>query len=329
MSERADIQLRRILLALPHLADGQEHELDTLAARIGCDRATMLRMLTTLLSRDNEPAAFVEGVQLYFDGARVAMVTKTFRRPMRLSATEMAAIDLGLAMLAAERAPDERPAIARTREQLRELRVALPGDVVEADIRSAALASYETLPLLPVLRDAANRQQAVRLHYQRADGSPPTERVVHPYALLNAEGLWYLAGHCESSTDVRIFRVDRIQSADLLDGRFERPATWCVDEVVTGRRVLRTDAPRKLRVHYGARVARWIAEREGGDIASDGSVEVTYPLADVSWAVRHVLQYGPDAEVLEPDDVRAAVRERLQRMAARTAPAPPPPADGA
>lgn len=325
MTDRADLQLRRILLALPHLADGEEHELESLATRIGCDRATLLRMLTTLLSHENAPAGFVEGVQLYFDGAHVQMISrKTFHRPMRLSATELAAIDLGLAMLHAERAPDERPAITTARDRLRELRVALPGDVVEADIRSAALASYETLPLLPYLRDAANRKQPVHIHYQRADGSPPTERVVHPYALLNAEGFWYLAGHCESSLDVRIFRVDRIESVDLLDGQFERPATWAVDDVVTGRRVLCTDAPQRLRVRYGPRVARWIAEREGSDTADDGSVEVTYPLADLSWAVRHVLQYGPDAEVLEPDEVRDAVRERLQRMAART---PPPPTD--
>jgi len=319
VSDRADIQLRRILLALPHLADGEEHELDALAARIGCDRATLLRMLTTLLSRDFEPPAFVEGVQLYFDGARVSMVTKTFRRPMRLSATEMAAIDLGLAMLGAERAPVERPVIARTREQLRTLRVALPGDVVEADIRSASLSSYESLQAMPVLREAAIAQRPVRIRYQRADGTPPSERVVHPYALLNAEGLWYLAGHCEASTDVRIFRVDRIQAAEATDGRFERPATWRADDVVSGRRVLRTDAPRHLRVRYGPRVARWIVEREEAATAPDGSVEVTYPLADVAWAVRHVLQYGPDAEVVEPADVREAVRERLRHMATRTA----------
>ncbi len=317
MSDRATIQLRRILLALPHLANGEEHEIDLLAARVGCDRATLLRDLTALLSREFEPAAFVDGVQLYLDGTRVSMVSSTFQRPMRLSATEMAAIDLGLAMLGAERAPDERPGIERTREQLRALRVALPGDVVEADIRSATLAGYEALPALPVLRDAANDQRLVRMQYQRADGSPPSDRVVHPYALLNAEGFWYLAGYCESSADVRIFRVDRIQLAEAQEEHFERPATWRVDDVVTGRRVLRTDAPRQLRVRYGARVARWIAEREGAVPAADGSVEVTYPLADATWAVRHVLQYGPDAEVLAPDDVRALVRDRLQRMAQR------------
>jgi predicted DNA-binding transcriptional regulator YafY len=36
-----------------------------------------------------------------------------------------------------------------------------------------------------------------------------------------------------------------------------------------------------------------------------------HPVLDVAWGVRHVLQYGPDAEVLSPPHVRAAVIERL------------------
>ena len=38
---------------------------------------------------------------------------------------------------------------------------------------------------------------------------------------------------------------------------------------------------------------------------------IEHPLADTDWAVRHVLQYGPDVEVLEPDAVREAVVARL------------------
>jgi predicted DNA-binding transcriptional regulator YafY len=34
-------------------------------------------------------------------------------------------------------------------------------------------------------------------------------------------------------------------------------------------------------------------------------------VADDSWAVRHVLQYGPDAEILAPPELREVVRERL------------------
>ena len=35
---------------------------------------------------------------------------------------------------------------------------------------------------------------------------------------------------------------------------------------------------------------------------------MTYQVADPHWIVRHVLQYGAEAEVLEPEEVRGWVR---------------------
>ena len=62
-------------------------------------------------------------------------------------------------------------------------------------------------------------------------------------------------------------------------------------------------------------IARWIAEREGKPLAADGSLTVEHPLADPEWAVRHVLQYGPDAEVVEPESVRSELKVRLAALA--------------
>ena len=315
MTDRADLQLRRILLALPHLADGDEHEVAALAQRLGCSEQAVLRDLHTLVTRTYEPAGFVDGVSICLDGTHVSLVTKTFLRPMRLTATEMAALDLGLAMLAAECPPDERPVLERARAAVRALRMELPGDVVEDDIRTAALPLHGDALHLRQLREAARVQRAVRLRYQRADADAEAVRDVHPYALLNAEGLWYLAAFSAAHGAVRIFRVDRVQGVEVLAEAFERPATWSADEVVHGRRVLRAEQPRTVRVRYGPAVSRWITEREGATPMADGGVEVTYPLLDTGWAVRHVLQYGADAEVVEPPDVRAEVRERLGRMA--------------
>ena len=67
-------------------------------------------------------------------------------------------------------------------------------------------------------------------------------------------------------------------------------------------------------VHYSPRIARWIAEREGVELEADGSLTMEHPLADVQWGVRHVLQYGPDAEVLEPAEVREEVARRLATL---------------
>ena len=71
-----------------------------------------------------------------------------------------------------------------------------------------------------------------------------------------------------------------------------------------------------MRVRYSPRIARWIAEREGVQPDADGSLTLDHPLLDVQWGVRHVLQYGPDAEVLEPNDVREEIRRRVATFVA-------------
>ena len=69
-------------------------------------------------------------------------------------------------------------------------------------------------------------------------------------------------------------------------------------------------------MRYSPRVARWIAEREGRTLDEAGGLELEHPLADEEWGMRHVLQYGDQAEVLAPVALRERLRERLARMVA-------------
>jgi predicted DNA-binding transcriptional regulator YafY len=89
-----------------------------------------------------------------------------------------------------------------------------------------------------------------------------------------------------------------------------------VEQVLQSGRVFQHDDDRTptLRIRYSPRVARWIAEREGVPCDADGGLEVAYPLADDGWAVRHVLQYGPDAVIVAPDAVRARVLALLETL---------------
>ena len=54
--------------------------------------------------------------------------------------------------------------------------------------------------------------------------------------------------------------------------------------------------------------------KEGKPLGEDGSLVMEHPLADPDWAVRHVLQYGPDATVLDPPEIREAICRRLEAM---------------
>lgn len=62
---------------------------------------------------------------------------------------------------------------------------------------------------LDLARRAIRERRALAFHYARLDG-PESDRVVQPLALAFWGGVWTLAAWCETRTDFRVFRVDRM-----------------------------------------------------------------------------------------------------------------------
>lgn len=100
--------------------------------------------------------------------------------------------------------------------------------------RLRVLEQTVTLPVVPPaalpdarvvseLAGATGRRRRVRLRY-RSVHREVTLRVVDPYALLQREGRWHLFGHCRLRRGLRLFRLDRVLEAEVLEESFERPA---------------------------------------------------------------------------------------------------------
>jgi proteasome accessory factor C len=316
MSETAAARLRRILLLIPHLADGKDHAVEDLARAIGADRDTLVRDIETLVMRTDDPGGFVPNVSVYYTGDRVSLNTTPFRRPMRLTSSELGALELGLAMLRTERPPDERKAVNAALERLRKAMVSIPADAVVAEKREASMPSPGDPSTLATIREAMSARRKIRIRYRGGSRTEASHRTVQPYALVVASGHWFALAYCELARAVRSFRLDRIEGVEATAESYQIPTTFSVDEHLNDRKVLRVGQPRRMRVRYSPRIARWIAEREGVDPDADGSLTMDHPLVDVQWGVRHVLQYGPDAEVLEPAEVREELKRRVAGLLA-------------
>ncbi len=313
-ARRAADRLKRLLLTLPLLADEGWHPIAEVAARVGAAPAVVLEDLQSLQERIvGDVAGFIDGIQILIERDRVCMQSKLFKRPMGLSPHELRAVELGLAVLRQERPPEEHAAIERARARLASLGALDPAP-------RAHVADWGTVGdvrHLATVQRALLARQIVRIAYRAASSDETTERRVHPYRLLFGNGHWFLVAWCEKSAAVRVFRVDRIRRAALEPDTYELPATLDVEALVKGGHVfVNNGTTETLVVRYGPRIARWIAERERGEVQLDGSLVVTWPLADVAWAVRHVLQYGPDAEVLSPPAVRERLRDLLAALVA-------------
>jgi predicted DNA-binding transcriptional regulator YafY len=61
---------------------------------------------------------------------------------------------------------------------------------------------------------------------------------------------------------------------------------------------------------------RWHRDQEGRFL-EDGSYELRVPYSNAVELTMDILKYGPEVEVLAPDELRAAVAERLAHSLAR------------
>ena len=315
MSDTAAAQLRRILNLMPEVADGEPHPIGDVAARLGVSRDVLFSDLVSITERFEEPGAFVEGVSIEWEDDSLSVVTPHFRRPMRLTMRELCALELGLTILRREWPMEERPAIDRALERLRAVITKLPSNEMLEGVFTAD-AHTPGDQHLPAMRQGITGHRKLRLAYRSGASTETRERTIEPYRLVFASGMWYLVARADGGDDVRFFRLDRVERVALTDERFEPSGAPVTDTAVPEHRMFSAEASDYMTVRYSPRIARWIAEREDGEYEVDGSFVVRHPLADLRWGVRHVLQYGTDAEALSPPELRGAIGEALRHMQA-------------
>jgi predicted DNA-binding transcriptional regulator YafY len=64
----------------------------------------------------------------------------------------------------------------------------------------------------------------------------------------------------------------------------------------------------------------WWAGRTLGVDHQEGALEVSIPVSNQDAFIGWILSFGPNAEVLAPDELRAAVRERIEASLAGVKP---------
>ena len=155
-------------------------------------------------------------------------------------------------------------------------------------------------------RRGRDEQQKLEMFYCASAGEP-SRRVVHVHQIVEAAGRWYLVARCEKVKDFRNFRADRVLEARLFE-QDSRPQVL-FRPIRKPEELLRADETVTAKVAFTPRIARWLRERySDGREAGDGRYVVTFRVADPAWFAREVLQYGAEAQVLEPGGMREAVR---------------------
>lgn len=175
----------------------------------------------------------------------------------------------------------------------------------------------ESGPTLTRLRQAAREQRQVRLSYTGSGQPQAHSRLLDPYALVHRWGWWYVFGFCHLRQAIRSFRLDRIESLEVLETRFDLPAGFDARELLAAEP--QASAGLRVRLRFSAE-ARGIALRnrlswESLEDEPDGSLVVSFHVPDLNWAASTTLAYGPVVEVLDPPALRGLVAGWVQSLA--------------
>ncbi|MBV8531831.1 MAG: WYL domain-containing protein, partial [Candidatus Eremiobacteraeota bacterium] len=151
-----------------------------------------------------------------------------------------------------------------------------------------------------------------------------TTRTADPYGFIINAGRVYCVAYDHRRRDMRTFAVDSVSKPDVLPRTFVRPNAFNIEAYAAASisGVLHADRTTGVRVLFSPRVAKAaVAAHVVADRAvehrEDGSVEITYGVADVDELVRWVLGWGTQAEVLAPTHARRRIAELAGKIAAK------------
>jgi len=295
-------RLTRLLSVIPWVARNGGTSLDEISRKFAYPKHDLVGDLTDVVHFVGVPPYTPDTmIEVTIEDERVWIhYADYFNRPMRLQPDEaFALLSAGQLMLGVMGDDDESsgPLLSA----LTKLGTAL-GDPDALEIRLGD-APEETMS---IMRRAIAAHHQVHIDYYSYGRDRRSERTIDPARFFSDEGQWYVAGYCHLAGADRVFRVDRIRKATLLDTVFDRPTD------PPGLQLLDPAAglPRvTLEVSPGA---RWVLDQYPHDTSEeieDGWTRLTLPVAARPWIERLLVRLGPEVRVVDaPEDLGYAGR---------------------
>lgn len=302
-------RLRRLLALVPWVAAHDGPLVSEVCARFGSTEAELVDDLNLLFMCGLHPYTPDALIDVDVADERVWIrYADYFAKPLRLTPTEGAALLASARALLATPGSDPDSPLARALDKLESAIGAGSAGALDVSL------SYAPAAVLQTLREAAGAHRRLDIEYYTFGRDDMTRRKVDPHSVFSAGGQWYLSAYCHAVEDERLFRIDRVRSAIMLEERFEAPAEQPAFSLYEAG----PDDPRV--VIELSPDARWVAEQypiEESEELGGGGLRVRLAVSETAWLERLLLRLGPDGRVVDGDAGvgRAAACRLLARYA--------------
>jgi len=168
-----------------------------------------------------------------------------------------------------------------------------------------------------IVASATLQRRKLDLHYHNRANDCLSSRIVSPQRLIYYRENWYLDTWCHQADALRTLALDRIRDLVMLDDEAMEIPDEQLDRYYSGSfGIFSGPATHTAVLRFTPQRARWVADEQWhpdqqGSWLDDGSYQLSLPYGDSRELVLDILRYGPDVEVIAPEELRREVRERL------------------
>jgi proteasome accessory factor C len=316
VTARAQSQLSRMLELVPYLQARSGVPVSDVARDFGVPATQIVKDLNVLWFCGLPNAVTGDMIDIDMEALEDHGVVRLsnaeyLTRPLRLSPSEALALIVALRALAESAGPRERAPVDRALSKIE----------AAAGERSSTASKVDVQldqgdPQIREAVDLALREgRQLHLTYYVASRDESTDRITDPLRLLYFDGRPYLEAWCRRAGETRLFRVDSITAATVLDTPAEPPNDVPLLDASQG--AFRPDPEDPVAVVDLDPAARWVADYypiESSTELPGGGMRVELRYADSRWLERLVMRLGGSARVIEPAGLAVAV-QRLARRA--------------
>jgi proteasome accessory factor C len=186
--------------------------------------------------------------------------------------------------------------------------------VIAPDDGDAVIVDVPTPPHVGLLREAIEERSPVLINYVGLASNERSERVVEGHSVFFNLGNWYLSGFCREADADRVFRIDRIEAIEIVDGTYE------MDDSDKQAMIQYQPTESDVRVSFTLEPqSSWVAEYYPLDVIEldGGALRVTMSVSDPLVAARLLLQLGDQASDIDGAAVEHTLESLRTRILAR------------
>lgn len=173
------------------------------------------------------------------------------------------------------------------------------------------------------LQEGLSKHRTVTVSYRAPGHTSAVKRRIDPYHLIGYRGEWYLLGYSHHDAQVRVYALERMTKCVATTSSFTRPADFDAAAYIDpALGIFANEEPAEVAIRFERSVADKIRERvwhpnQRIEEQPDGAIVVRYLTNQHSQTLFWVSQWGPNAEILEPSELRTRTAEWFAQSAAR------------